>query len=188
MSRPWRGLVLYTVGHSNRTAGELGALLGETGLGRLLDVRRYPGSRRHPQFRLAALEAGLAERGLRYRHEPELGGHRSPRLDSPHRALREPAFRGYADHMATEAFRAAVLRLADEARAERTAVMCAEADPARCHRGLLADHVVAEGGRVVHVLGPGRVAEHELSDLLSAREPGALVYAAPPSGQLELFD
>jgi uncharacterized protein (DUF488 family) len=108
-----------------------------------------PASRRHPHFGGPALARALAEHGVAYVHEPRLGGHRKPRPDSPNTHWRVEAFRGYADHMATPEFEAGVTRLIEQG-AARTAYLCAEAVPWRCHRNLLSDAPtarVADGGR-----------------------------------------
>ena len=96
--------MIFTVGHSTRPQDELIAILREAGVELLVDVRRFPGSRRHPQFGREALRAGLAAAGIAYRHEPDLGGRREPRPDSPNTAWRVAGFRGYADHMASAEF------------------------------------------------------------------------------------
>jgi uncharacterized protein (DUF488 family) len=129
----------------------------------LVDVRRYPGSRRHPWFAKEPLAAALAARGIEYQHEVDLGGRRAPRPDSPHRGLREPSFRAYADHMESAAFRDALGRVLALAARAPTCVLCAEAHPSRCHRRLIADALVARGARVVHLLERGRSAEHALA-------------------------
>ena len=169
-------VTVYTIGHSTRSIGELVALLEESGIRRLLDVRRFPGSRRHPQFARDALSAALAERGIAYGHEPDLGGMREPRPDSPNTAWRVAAFRGYADHMASPEFRAALGRVRAAAAGERVAVMCAEAVPWRCHRQLVADALVAAGDEVRHVLGPGDVRPHALHPSARPTAEGLLVY------------
>lgn len=166
--------MIHTVGHSTRPVGELVAILLEAGVRRLVDVRRYPMSRRNPQFSRDALAQSLADAGIAYEHEPDLGGHREPRPDSPNTAWSD-AFRGYADHMATPEFRAAVARVA--ARADAV-VMCAEADPRRCHRQLLADALVLAGVPVRHLLGPGRSEEHRVHPR-AVRRDGRIAYPAP---------
>jgi uncharacterized protein (DUF488 family) len=135
--------LVFTLGHSTRSFDELIALLGEHGIGQLIDVRRYPASRRHPQFGRERLERSLAEAGVGYVHEADLGGHREPRADSPNTAWREEAFRGYADHMASDEFQQALGRVLRRAAEGRIVVMCAEADSRKCHRQVLAD------GRIV---------------------------------------
>ena len=152
---------IYTIGHSTRALEELVALLREHGVKRLADIRRYPGSRRYPHFSREALEISLPERGIEYVHIPELGGRRRPNADSPNTALQNEQFRAYADHMATEEFRRAVDGLV--AFEGRTAVMCAEAVPWRCHRNLLSDELLRRGCEVVHILGRGQAKRHEMT-------------------------
>jgi uncharacterized protein (DUF488 family) len=167
--------VIFTVGHSTRPQDELIAILKEAGVELLVDVRRFPGSRRHPQFGKEALSAGLAAAGIAYRHEPDLGGRREPRPDSPNTAWRVAGFRGYADHMASAEFRAALERLVAQQETP-TAVMCAEAVPWKCHRQLIADALVARGVDVVHLLGRGRRETHVLNPNAVAGPDGVVVY------------
>ena len=176
---------VYTIGHSTRALEELVALLREHGVKRLADIRRFPGSRRYPHFSREALEISLPERGIEYVHIPELGGRRKPAAGSPNTALQNEQFRAYADHMATEEFRQAVDHLlAGQAEAcpteginataqcgtgfslsgdGRTAVMCAEAVPWRCHRNLLSDELLRRGCEVVHIIGRGAAKRHVMS-------------------------
>ncbi|NIQ55866.1 MAG: DUF488 family protein, partial [Gammaproteobacteria bacterium] len=141
---------IYTIGHSTRGADELIDLLREHGVTRLVDVRRFPTSRRHPHFSRDPLAAALEGVGIDYAHEGDLGGYRTPRQDSPNTAWRARGFQAYADHMETEGFRAALERLEEAAERAPTAIMCAEAVPWRCHRQLIADALVARGHRVIH--------------------------------------
>ncbi len=171
--------MVYTVGHSTRAAGELVALLREHGVRLVLDVRRFPGSRRFPQFGADALAAALGAAGIAYRHEPDLGGRRRPAADSPNTFWRSAQFRGYADHLAGAAARAALERVAADGAAGAVALLCAEAVPWRCHRQLIADTLVARGIEVRHILGPGRAAPHELNRAARLESDGRLVYPAP---------
>jgi len=155
-------LPLFTIGHSTRTSDELIRLLAEHGIERLVDVRRFPGSRRHPQFAREALAGSLAAAAIEYLHEPDLGGRRQPLPDSPHTAWRVAAFRGYADYMGSPPFAVALARLLRLAAAAPTVILCAEAVPWRCHRRLIADAATVAGTEVVHILGPGRAERHEL--------------------------
>jgi uncharacterized protein (DUF488 family) len=174
-----RAEVAYTVGHSTRSIDELVMLLADAGVTRLLDVRTAPGSRRNPQFARDALSRSLARQGIDYLHEPALGGFRRPRPDSPNGGWEQPAFRGYADHMGSDEFRAALERLERLARERPTSVMCAEAQWWRCHRRLIADALVAHGWRVLHLgLGP-TPAEHELTEFAVVAADGTLSY--PPA-------
>ena len=151
---------LWTVGHSTRSAEEFGAILQAHGVEVLVDVRTFPGSRRYPQFNRDALAQQLKSLGIEYRHEPRLGGRRSPRPDSHNTAWRNAQFRGYADHMETAEFKDGVSELLELASNKRVAVMCAEAVWWRCHRSLLADYLKAEGHEVVHILDEKKTEEH----------------------------
>lgn len=153
---------IWTVGHSTRRFPEFVELLRAHGIEHLVDVRRYPGSRRHPQFSKESLAAGLRAAGIGYVHEPDLGGRRPTSADSPNTAWRNASFRGYADHMSSDAFAAALGRILDLAADRRVALMCAEAVPWRCHRNLIADALVARGVRVLHILSAGRADVHAL--------------------------
>ena len=158
---------IWTIGHSTRTLDELISLLREHDIQRLADIRRYPGSRRYPHFSREALAASLREHGIEYVHMPELGGRRKPAGDSPNTALRNEQFRAYADHMTSDEFRSVVDGLlAGQAEARphmRTAVMCAEAVPWRCHRNLLSDELLRRGVEVVHIMGRGQAKRHVMS-------------------------
>jgi uncharacterized protein (DUF488 family) len=168
---------ISSIGHGARPLEEFLATLRAAHIKSLADVRLMPGSRRHPQFGAAALEGALAEIGIAYVHLPELGGRREPRADSPHRALRVAAFRGYADHMSTEEFARGYERLTSLARASRTAFMCAETLWWRCHRRLIADRLTVDGWTVTHLLGPGKSQPHVLWDAARTLD-GNLVYDA----------
>jgi uncharacterized protein (DUF488 family) len=174
--------VIFTVGHSTRPQDELIAILEEAGVELLVDVRRFPGSRRHPQFGQEALRVGLAGAGIGYKHEPELGGRRAPRPDSPNTGWRVAAFRGYADHMARPEFRRTLDRLVGSPETP-TALMCAEALPRKCHRQLIADALTARGVEVVHLLGRGQRQVHVLNPGAIVEDEGVLVY---PGDQADL--
>ncbi len=150
---------LHTIGHSTRPAEVFIGLLRTYGIVTLADVRSVPRSRHNPQFERDVLAAGLEALGIGYAHLPALGGMRRPRPDSVNLGLRSAGFRGYADHMQTDEFRRGLERLEVLAGAGPTAIMCAEAEPSRCHRGLLADALLVRGWRVVHILDAG-AAEH----------------------------
>jgi uncharacterized protein (DUF488 family) len=151
---------VWTVGHSTRSEEEFLQILKAHGVQVLVDVRSFPGSRRYPQFNRVALSESLMTTGIEYRHEPRLGGRRTPRADSHNTAWRNAQFRGYADHMETEVFRKGVEELLELAGDARVAVMCAEAVWWRCHRGLLADYLKAEGHTVVHIIDEKKSEEH----------------------------
>ena len=174
---------IYTIGHSIHPAPTFLGLLRTHGIERLADVRLFPGSRRYPHFSRDALAATLADAGIVYRHFPDLGGRRRPVPDSINTAWRVEAFRGYADHMGTPAFRAAIEALLAFAKGARTTVMCAEAVWWQCHRRLLADSLLVRGVPVLHILSTVPPKPHEFSEF--AREAdGAVIYPGllGPSG------
>jgi uncharacterized protein (DUF488 family) len=162
---PESGEVL-TIGHSTHPIERFCALLRAAGTEAVADVRRYPGSRRHPQFGAGALERSLAEAGIAlHAFGAELGGRRrsSAAGDDRNAGWRSGSFRAYADHMASAEFAAGIARLEELAGERSTAIMCAEADWRRCHRQLVADALLARGWRPVHLLADGRREPHRLS-------------------------
>ena len=171
---------IFTIGHSTHELDEFVGLLERAGLELLVDVRRYPSSRRHPWFNGPELERSLATAGVGYRHAEALGGRRDPAPDSPNGGWRVGQFRGYADHMASAEFREAVDGLIAEPRT--TAVMCAEAQWWRCHRRLLSDALVARGVEVVHLDARGGSEPHALTDFAVVDE-GRVSYP-PAQGEL----
>jgi uncharacterized protein (DUF488 family) len=153
---------IFTVGHSTHGPEAFLELLRAHRIELLCDVRRFPGSRRHPQFNAGAIEATLRDAGIGYEQfGDDLGGRRRPRRDSPHTGWRVAAFRGYADHMDTDEFAAGLERLERLARDRRVAIMCAEGDWRRCHRRLISDALAARGWRVVHIRPDGSLEEHQ---------------------------
>ncbi|MEB2344345.1 MAG: DUF488 domain-containing protein [Deltaproteobacteria bacterium] len=170
-------LTVWTLGHSSRTLDEFLELLRANGIEAIADVRRYAASRKHPHFAGEALRGALAEIAVEYLPLPELGGRRRPRPDSHNTAWRNESFRGYADYMETDAFRAGLARLLELAGRRRTAVLCAEAVWWRCHRSLIADALKARGVGVRHILGGKRTESHPYTS--AARlEDGRLSYSA----------
>lgn len=155
---------VYTIGHSNTPVGALLDGLRDAGIEVLVDIRRFPSSRRNPQFNAGTLGVTLREAGIEYRHFEALGGRRDPRPDSPNLALSSDAFRGYADHTATPEFDAAVRALIALAEGKPTTVMCAEAHPEGCHRSYLADALLARGHEVIHIVAGKRV-RHQMNPL-----------------------
>jgi len=168
---------IWSVGHGARPLDEFVAILREADIEALADVLLLPGSRRHPHFGAASLEVSLREVGVAYLHLPELGGRREPRADSPHRALRVAAFRGYADHMSSEEFANGYERLTSLAGQSRTALGCAETLWWRCHRRLIADRLTVDGWSVTHLFAPGKSERHVLPDAARTLD-GHLVYDA----------
>ena len=160
-----RPVQLLTVGHGTLSAEAFASLVVVAGIDLLVDVRSYPGSRRHPQFGREAMQAWLPEAGVEYRWERRLGGRRPVRPGSPNVALRNPAFRGYADHMAEPEFADALTAVLAEATSRTVTVMCSETLWWRCHRRLLSDAAtLGRGAEVAHLAHDGRLAPHALTD------------------------
>ncbi|NUO53087.1 MAG: DUF488 family protein [Polyangiaceae bacterium] len=160
----WRGVRLYTVGHSTRTFEELLALLQTFGVSTVVDIRTVPRSRHNPQFERDALRRALRRHHLRYVHLPALGGLRHARRDSPNTGWRNTSFRGYADYMLTDEFESGLAELRGLAADGTVALLCAEAVPWRCHRSLVADALTVRGAQVSDITGPNRSRRHQLTD------------------------
>jgi DNA-3-methyladenine glycosylase II len=159
----WRGVRVFTIGHSTRSLDELVASLRSFGVAVLADVRTVPRSRHNPQFDREALGPALRARKIRYAHVARLGGLRRAQRDSPNSGWRNASFRGYADYMQTAEFAAGLEELRDLATRGPVAVMCAEAVPWRCHRSLVADALTVRGAPVEHIAGPGHASPHHLT-------------------------
>ncbi|MEA2661003.1 MAG: hypothetical protein QOH08_575 [Chloroflexota bacterium] len=166
---------VYSIGHGTAAVEDFIRTLADADVRRLADIRSAPGSRRNPQFGQAALRETLARASIEYLHLPGLGGRRAPRDDSPHTGLRVAAFRGYADHMASDEFGTDYGRLQELARASPTAFMCAETLWWKCHRRLLADRMTADGWTVVQLRVGGPAEAHRLTDAARV-EQGRLSY------------
>jgi uncharacterized protein (DUF488 family) len=169
-------MTVWTAGHSNVGVETLIDALKSAGIKVLCDIRRFPMSRRNPQFNRDALAASLAAAGIEYQHWPELGGRRTPAKDSLNLGLRDAGFRGFADYMWTQEFDAALDALIALAETRRVAVMCAEAVPWRCHRSLLSDALLARGVEVRHLIG-GKERLHTLSPHARVQD-GRVAYPA----------
>jgi uncharacterized protein (DUF488 family) len=168
---------VWTIGHSTRSIDEFIDLLLAYDIELVADVRRFPGSRRLPQFTTPAFESSLAERGIAYRWIAALGGRRRAERDSMNVGWRHPAFRAYADHIATEEFAEGLFELLLLASGLRTGVMCAEILWWRCHRRIIADVLTSLGIRVVHIRDEHTAEVHRLR--VPARlVAGRLTYAA----------
>jgi len=172
----------FTIGHSTHALDALAALLEGHGVRHVADVRRFPGSRRNPQFGRAALAGGLASHGIGYTHLEALGGRRSVTAGSRNGGWENAAFQGYADHTATPEFATGLAALEALGDATPTAVMCAEALWWQCHRRLVADALVARGWAVDHIGPNGAIAAHALTSF-AVVEDGRITY---PAAQLRL--
>lgn len=154
--------VVLTIGHGRLGGDRLAGLVAAAGVDELVDVRRTPFSRRNPQFNRDRLADVLAGAGVAYQWWEALGGRRETEPDSPNIGVTPAELRGYADHLASDQGHAALTALAERARATALAVMCAEGDPARCHRRLLADALVVVAGlAVVHLTHEGDRVRHQ---------------------------
>jgi uncharacterized protein (DUF488 family) len=181
---PERGALkptVWTIGHSTHPLPEFLDLLQHYQIELLADVRRFPGSRRYPQYAGPALSAELDSAGIAYCWIPALGGRRRPIPGSPNTGWRHEAFRGYADFLGTEEFAGGLFELMMLAEGSRTVMMCAEVLWWRCHRRLIADVLVSLGFEVIHIMGRDQTQPHRLSP--PARlEHGRLSYSAASTG------
>jgi uncharacterized protein (DUF488 family) len=175
-------LPVFDVGHSTRALDVFVGLLQAHGVECVVDVRRLPGSRRHPHYDGEALSASLAPQGIGYVHLAALGGRRGRSLPagvpSPNGFWQNASFRRYADYAMGEAFHAGLAQLLELASRRRCTLMCAEVLWWRCHRRIVADYLLAAGRTVCHILGDGRAEPATLTP--AARRAGDhLIYPAP---------
>jgi uncharacterized protein (DUF488 family) len=173
-------VTIWTVGHSTLPIEDFLHLLAPHQIELVADVRRFPASRRHPQYNQDQLEHSLERAGVGYAPFSDLGGRREPRPDSSNTAWRNASFRGYADYMETAAFKTAVSRLATSASLARVAIMCAEGLWWRCHRSLIADYFTAAAARVFHIMPDGKTIPHPLTAAATVGN-GHLSYAGDPT-------
>ncbi|MGA2069734.1 MAG: DUF488 domain-containing protein [Sedimentisphaerales bacterium] len=183
---------LFTIGHSTRPFDEFLSLLRDFKIEVIVDIRRFPGSRRFPHFNRQSLEQSLPASGFEYVWLEDLGGRRSgPNLaGSLNPGLTHPAFRHYADYMQTGPFSLAVEKLLSIASEKTSAIMCAEKLFWKCHRRLISDHLVAKGVLVEHIMDSGRLQPHKLS-AGAVITPDLLVIYPSPSAEDDtpsLFD
>jgi uncharacterized protein (DUF488 family) len=175
--------ILWTIGHSTRPIDEFLALLKTYCVQQLVDVRTIPRSRYNPQFNTKALAHTLAGAAISYQHSANLGGLRKPRKDSINTGWHNESFRGYADYMRSEAFWEALGELMADSQGLRTAIMCAEAVPWRCHRSLIADVLVTKDWEVRHIMSEAKADQHRLTSFAKV-ENGQLHYPKPGDGPL----
>ena len=154
---------ILTIGHSTRTWKDFLAILRAHGIKRVIDVRSIPRSRHNPQFNRETLSARLRCAKIGYVHLHKLGGLRHARRDSPNMGWRNTSFRGFADYMQTPDFKAGLQRLIKLAKQKRSALMCAEAVPWRCHRSLIADALTVRGIRVDDIMSMKHSQVHVLT-------------------------
>jgi uncharacterized protein (DUF488 family) len=183
-------MAMMTIGHSTLEIESFLRALRENGCSTLVDVRRYPGSKRYPQFGQERLFASLEGAGVRSVWRVGLGGRRSPRKDSVNTGWRNESFRGYADYMQTAEFAGEIDWLMALPDLEATVVMCAEAVPWRCHRSLIGDAVLARGGVVEDIFvtadGGSSRRVHEMTEFARV-EGGRVWYPKESLQQAPLF-
>ncbi|HVY58482.1 MAG TPA: DUF488 domain-containing protein [Xanthobacteraceae bacterium] len=178
MSQPF-----FTIGHSTRPIAEFVTLLKESQIGRVVDVRTVPRSRTNPQYNADVLPAALAPFDVGYEHLAALGGLRARIKNVPadvNAFWENQSFHNYADYATTEAFRRGLSRLRELGRAERCAIMCAEAVWWRCHRRIITDYLIAAGETVFHILGPAHVELAHMTEAARVAHDGGVTY--PPAG------
>jgi uncharacterized protein (DUF488 family) len=183
----WPEGAIFTVGHSTLPIEEFIALLHSYGIECLADIRTMPRSRHNPQFNSDALSGALGAAGIEYVPMPALGGLRHTRKDSPNAGWRNKSFRGYADYMQTERFEQGIATLIHMSRQKRTAIMCAEAVPWRCHRSLVADALCVRSISVIEILSEGiSYRAHMLTRF--AHVDGIRITYPPEQEELKLSD
>jgi uncharacterized protein (DUF488 family) len=177
-------LTVLTIGHSTHTLEEFVTVLKAHDVARLIDVRTIPKSRRVPQFNSESLAVELPAQGIDYVHMKSLGGLRHPAKHSINTGWRNASFRGYADYMATDEFRQGIERLLKLASEKRSAIMCAEAVPWRCHRSLIGDALLARGIQVEDILSVKQSKPHTLTPFAKVN---GFEITYPAEGTLNLF-
>jgi uncharacterized protein (DUF488 family) len=156
---------VLTIGHSNQPLDRFLVLLAQHRIEALVDIRRFPGSRKQPHFNRDHLAAALPKSGVEYHWLEALGGRRHQQRDeSPNLGLENKGFRNYADYMLTDEFREGVEQLLEVARQKRTAILCAEGLFWQCHRRLVSDFLVANGVTVQHITPSGELRPHRLTE------------------------
>ncbi|WP_029035201.1 DUF488 family protein [Salinimicrobium terrae] len=166
---------IWTIGHSTHPLEEFLEWLQSHNIEALVDIRRYPGSRKYPHFNLEALAESFPKNGIFYHHFENLGGRRKAKPDSVNQVWRHPSFRGYADYMETSEFKSTVEELKAIATENRTAIMCSEAVWWSCHRAMVSDYLKAEGWKILHIMAPEKTTEHPYTKPAKI-EGGKLVY------------
>jgi uncharacterized protein (DUF488 family) len=171
--------ILFSFGHSTRSADEIVATLRAHAVERVADVRAYPGSRRFPHVASDTMRDWLGEAGIEYVHLPSLGGRRRPQPGSQNGGWTNAQFQGYADHMAGDEFRAGLAELLELCAGARTTCMCSEAQWWRCHRRMICDAALVAGHSALHIMSATQAVPHELTPFAHVSEDGRLTY--PPT-------
>lgn len=154
-------MILYTIGHASLTIERFIEQLSAHGVSHVIDVRRFPMSRRYPQFSREFLKRELGELGTCYTWFEALGGRREYQPTTPHTGWKVEGLPAFADHMETDSFERAMAEVLEIASKETVALMCAEASAERCHRWLISDWLHVRGIEVRHISsGPTAAAPH----------------------------
>jgi len=171
--------IVHTIGHSTRDFDLVVTMLRSNMVTQLLDVRSFPSSRKFPQWDREYVESSLPP-NIGYQWMPQLGGRRYTPVGVPtlNGGWRVKAFRDYADYMSTPAFQAGLDQLIHLADHSSPAIMCSEAVPLRCHRGLIADALLVRGVTVSHIMSTAATRPAELTSFAEVRE-GSITY--PPA-------
>jgi uncharacterized protein (DUF488 family) len=180
---------LFTIGHSTHSLDEFVALLTQHGIQTLVDIRRFPGSRKFPHFNQENLKLTLPERSIEYVWLEVLGGRRKKAAGtSDNLGLRNESFRNYADYMSTPDFQRGVQQLLDIAAEKPTCYMCSESMFWSCHRRLVSDYLLTRGVSVQHIMPSGELMPHKLTHGAIITD-GKLTYPAPEDDQRQFaFD
>jgi len=155
--------VMFTVGYSTRTMQKFIAMLKGHKINLLVDVKTIPRSRHKPEFNKERLSKILRKNNIKYVHMKELGGLRKPMKDSKNTGWLNSSFRGFADYMQSSEFNSAIKKLMHMASKKRVVIMCAEGNPFRCHRSLIADAMLVRGFKVYEITGLSSASEHKLT-------------------------
>jgi uncharacterized protein (DUF488 family) len=172
-------MTIYTIGHSNHPLEKFIEMLQSHGIEFVGDVRTVPRSRYNPQYNSDSLPVSLKDCGIAYRHLPALGGLRHTIKGSTNTGWENASFRGYADYMQTEGFRGGLAELTALAEEKKTAIMCAESLPWRCHRNLLSDALLVRGITVLHIMSAASAKEHALTSFAHV-EGESITYPGEP--------
>ncbi len=170
--------VIFTVGHSSHPIDEFVGLLHAHGIKEIVDVRSIPKSRHNPQFNSDTLKASLEQAHIRYKLLEKLGGLRHTTKDSVNLGWHNTSFRGFADYMGTPEFADGLADLEKLAEQRKTAIMCAEAVPWRCHRSLIGDALTKQKWDVFDIMSIKTATKHRLTPFLRVKK-GKLIYPAP---------
>lgn len=177
--------IIFTIGHSVYQINEFVELLQTYGIKKVVDVRSIPKSHHNPQFNKDVLSRSLKKSHINYKHLKHLGGLRHAKKDSINLGWRNPSFRGFADYMSTREFEKGLQSLIKIAQAGKTAIMCAEVVPWRCHRSLIADALIKNGWLVRDIISRTSLMRHRLTPFLKVRN-GKLIYPLLKYDQISL--